>query len=272
MEKQCLPRHLGRKGKRKKPIVKAVLSVACLLMLVALNGSAIGRYQHEFNSEGSFRAKEFYFTSDFLDGSTHILAPGSTEVEFTLGNHSDELRCSEMDIDYVVTIAPDDGSPAVGVTVSNDSGTLAKNVKSDKTVAVSGLQLGNTYVVTAVGTGGYKETLTAKIKVLPVESVVYKYLDTTNSEYVLLTVWAQGYEGNVEITPPAGLIPDNTDPVMKTAQTGAASITDSTSFLNTGSSADGYASHTYRFFGGDVTAEDFTVTYGSETATEKEPR
>lgn len=270
MGKRHIPRRLSRKETWKRVGVIAAVPAACLLLLALLVGTVIARYQREFSSDGSAKAQNFYFTSDFLDGGIHTLAAGSTEVKFTLGNHADELRFSEVNINYTVTVSPAEGGTAP--TVTGDSGTLTKGQRSDATVTISGLVPGGTYTVTATGTGGYQETLTATINVLSGDAVVYKYLDTTHSEYVLLTVWAQGYTGSVTITPAAGknLIPDNTDPRMVDVQTGAA-ITDTASF---DTSTSGYASHTYRFFGSGVTAADFTVTYGdggSKTAEEKNP-
>lgn len=255
----------------KKKYVFAALA-ASLVLIVILVGTAIGRYQRQFRSEGSVRAKEFYFTSDFLNGGTYTLAPESTEesaeVTFSLGNHADDLRYSEVEIAYTVTVKNTDGTAADGVTVEyGDPGQkLPCDGIRDHEVTLRNLQSGQRYLVEATGTGGYEQTLTATIEVLSTKPVVYKYLDTTSREYVLLTVWAQGYQGNVTITPPAGLIPDNTDPVMETAKTGA-SITDTTSF-HTGS----YSSHTYRFFGSGVKVADFTVTYDNgKAATENKP-
>lgn len=250
----------------KKKYMFAGMAV-CVVLLVALIGTAIGRYQRQIRSEGYVKAKEFYFTSDFLDGRTHTVTPEGTAAAFTftLGNHADDLRFSEVDITYEVKVTPGDG---VTVEYHNTEKKLANGEKHDDNVTVKGLTPGETYTVTATGTGGYQKTLTATVKVLSTEPKVYKYLDTTSSEYVLLTVWTQGYQGSVTITPPpaGGLIPDNTDPVMNSVQTNA-EFTDADSFTD-----NGYSSHTYRFFGRGVTAADFTVTYDSgKTAEVKEP-
>lgn len=260
-------RHMRSKAKRANVAV-AALSV-CLVLLVILIGAAIGRYQRQFKSDGSVKALDFYFTSNLLDGGIHTLSAGSDKVEFTLGNHADELRYSEVDIAYVVTVTPADN---VKVEYGSASQRFTLGTKQDDKVTISGLKPG-TYTVKAEGIGsnkegaaGYKETLTATIEVPEPEQAVYQYLDTTNSEYVLLTVWSQGYQGTVTITPPASLIPDNTDRVMETAKTGDA-ITDAASFQSSG-----YCSHTYRFFGSGVTAENFTVTYNNgQIATVKAP-
>ncbi len=197
---------LGRKAKKNPAGIAVAALAVSLVLLVVLISTAIGRYQHELSSEGSVRAKEFYFTSDFLDGKTHTLAPGSIEVSFTLGNHADELRFSEMDIAYEVTVTPGDG-----LTLERSSGTLTKNVKSDSAVTIKGLQPGKTYTVTATGTGGYSKTLTATINVLPGGGNLYYHLES--GEYTLLTVWNEGNTaGGVTITYTG--IPDNTNPNM----------------------------------------------------------
>ncbi len=262
-------RHISGNRRNKAKSVGAAALAGCFVLLVILIGAAVGRYRHQFSSDSSVKALDFYFTSDLLDGGTHTLAPGSQKVEFTLGNHADDLRCSGVNIAYAVTVTPAEN---VKVEYGNADQKLNFGANQDDTVTLSDLEPG-TYTVKAQGTGsnqegadGYQMTLTATIVVPEPELAVYKYLDTTNSEYVLLTVWSQGYQGAVTITSPAGLIPDNTDLVMKDAQTGGA-FTDTASFRDSG-----YCSHTYRFFGSGVTAEDFTVTYdGGQTATVKAP-
>lgn len=268
MAKRYIPGHLNRRAKKNSAGAAAVTLAAGIALLAVLIGATFGKYLHQLRSEGSVRAQEFYFTSDFLDGGTHTLAPGSTAMSFTLGNYADELRFSEMDITYEVTVTPVDDATTPNVQYVNTEKKLSKGVRQDNTVTITGLTSGKTYTITATGRGGYEQSLTATVVVLAQEPVVYKYLDTTNSEYVLLTVWAQGYQGDVTIAPPAGLIPDNTDLVMALVKTGDASFTDTTSFKD-----NDYCSHTYRFFGSGVTADHFTVTYGdSKTAEVEAPR
>ncbi len=221
---------------QKKRLGAAALGV-CLVLLVALIGAAIARYQRAFRSEGSVRAQEFYFTSDFLDGGTHTLAPGSTSVTFTLGNHADELRFSEMDITYEVTVNN-------GATVEQPNGTLAKNTKADAAITISNLQAG-TYTVTAVGTGGYSKTLTATI-VVPAETAqLYQHQDSVPGEYLLLTVWNEGDKpGTVTVTYTG--IPDNTNPNMTDWRTNSTQTV----------TLEPHTSKVFRFFGGTVTVKD----------------
>ncbi len=225
-----------RNGKGNKKLLGTAVLGVCLVMLVVLIGAAIGRYQHQFRSGGSVRAKEFYFTSDFLDGETHTLAPDSTSVTFKLGNHADELRISEVDIAYTVTVNN-------GATVTPASGTLTAGVTgTDAKITITGLQSGETYTVTAVGKGGYTKTLTATIKVLEEAARPYYHIDTVPGEYILLTVWN---EGSVEktVTIQYTGIPDNTNPNMTNWTTGETKdIT-----------IDPHESKVFRFFDGTVT-------------------
>ncbi len=271
MGKRHVPKYLRHKAKKKRRVDAASVALTvCLVLLVVTIGAVVGKYLHQYYSESSVGAMKFYFTSDLLDGGIHTLAPGSQEVEFKLSNHADDLRYSEVDITYEVTIKPaDDGTPADGGTVVYGDGEtkLVHGGIDDNKVTLTNLKPG-TYTVEARTIGGYQKTLTATLVVQGPESSVYKYLEAYGSEYVLLTVWAQGYKGTVTITPPTGLIPDNTDAAMKNAKTGEVITVDSSLQGN------GYWSHTYRFFCGTetpVTAESFAVTYGSQTATVKAP-
>lgn len=166
-------------------------------------GMLVAKYLNKKTSDGLVKAKDFYFTSNLLNGKEHTLAIDSTSFTFTLGNHEDDLRYSEVDISYEVTV--DNGA----TVTSGGSGTLAKDVISDAEVTVSNLQPG-TYHIKAVGTGGYSKTLTATIVVPEKETKLYYHVDGSAGEYTLLTVWNEGdKEGSVTVEYTG--IPDNTN-------------------------------------------------------------
>lgn len=137
MGKRHIPRHLSRRTKKKSVGATVAVLAVCFVLSSILIGAVIGRYQHQLRSDGSVRAREFYFTSDFLDGGTHALAPETTQVSFTLGNHADDLRFSEVDITYEVTVTPTD-SGATGVTVEygNAEKKLTQGKEQDDTVTI----------------------------------------------------------------------------------------------------------------------------------------
>lgn len=166
-------------------------------------GVLVAKYLNEKTSDGLVKAKNFYFTSNLLDGKEHTVATDSTSFTFTLGNHEDDLRYSEVDISYEVTV--DNGA----TVTSGGIGTLAKDVISDAEVTVSNLQPG-TYNIKAVGTGGYSKTLTATIVVPDKETKLYYHIDGSAGEYTVLTLWNEGdEEGSVTVEYTG--IPDNTN-------------------------------------------------------------
>lgn len=246
MGKRYIPRHVKPRAKKNRAgVAMAALAVSFVLLLVLIS-TVIGKYQHQLDSDGYVRALEFYFTSDFLDGKTHRLAPGSTEVSFTLGNHADELRYSEMDITYDVTVEPVGATTSESLTVEQGSGTLVGNKKDDINVTIKGLKSGS-YTVTAVGKGGYSKTLKATIVVPAQSAQLYEYQEKVTGEYILLTVWNEGDEaGNVTISYTG--IPDNTNPNM-------------TAWTTNGSQKVTIAPHeskVFRFFTGEVTVTGAT--------------
>jgi len=183
------------------------LAVAVFLSICALTaGTVLAKYLSERSSDGLIGSKEFYFASDLLDGKEHTLAPDSKSVTFTLTNHEDELRYSEVEITYTVSVKDEVGTESQTVT-----GTLAAGEKRDQSVTVN-LQPGKN-TITVIGNGGYTKMLTATIVVPNVESRLYYYVDKSVSDYILLTVWNEGDEkGAVTVTYTG--IPDNTNPNM----------------------------------------------------------
>ncbi len=220
----------NHRGKR-TGLIAGAIGLCFVLLLV---GAVIAKYRQQLHSDSAVRAKEFYFTSDFLDGGTHTLAPGSTSVTFTLGNHADELRISEVDIQYTVTVDN-------GAAVAPANGTLTKDAKADATITISDLQPG-TYTVKAVGTGGYSQTLTATIVVLAEAAKPYYHIENVPGEYILLTVWNEGNEAkNVTIAYTG--IPDNTNPNMTDWTTNGSRLV----------TIEPHESKVFRFFSGTVT-------------------
>ncbi len=249
MGKRHIPKNLRSKAKKKSMCIAAATFAVCFVMLLLCVpiGGVFGKYQRQIYSDGWTKAQDFYFTSNLLDGGTHTLAPRSTEVTFTLSNHADDLRYSEMDIKYEVTVTPDSVDGAA-VTVNPGSGKLMTDDVRDVNVTISDLEAG-TYTVTAVGTGGYSKTLTAEIVVLPEEANLYYYLENTG-EYILLTVWNEGDEQGTVTIQYTG-IPDNTNPNMTDWKTDEGSGGKNVTLTH-------HESKVFRFFGGTVTVTGAT--------------
>lgn len=230
-----------------------LVSLAAAVVLTACAvGGIYAKYVYDRDRFGLVATPNFYFQSDLLsaDGAEYKLNSGTKAITFTLTNSADDLRFSDEEISYTVT--SDGGSLSVG------AGTLEKGEKRTVTVTLTGLEDGKTYTVTAVGTAGFEETLTATFTVQSDAHAVYMHTDTSNPAFVVLTVWTKDLAGTVTVTIPEGLIPDNTDPNMRDLTTGEESFA---------FTLDKYSSASYRFFVGtwDKTTP-FGVTLNGEPA------
>ncbi len=238
-------RYIPARGRKKLKIGKDKVIIFTLVVVLSLCSLTVGmlvaKYLNEKSSDGLVRAYNFYFTSNLLDGKEHKLAPGSTEITFTLGNHADDLRYSEVDIEYTVTV--DNGAT---VETGKETGKLEKGDIKDAEVTISNLTPG-TYNITAVGKGGYTKTLTATIVVPTAVTSIY-YNTEAFDDYTLLTIWNEGdEEGNVTVTYTG--IPDNTNPDMQTWTTNSSGTL----------TIAPHASKVLRFFG----ETDFTTISGA---------
>lgn len=270
--------HTGAKrpGEKRGQIPKSwivAFAIAGILLLSAQCGGLYAKYMQSQERTATVLARDFYFTSDYLRDTEEPMkrytlnAPVSppntsntTSVTITLNNFADALRASEMDTCYTVSVKdardPTGGDlttvqvkDAQGGVLAGNSGTIPAGGTAE--VTIEGLAAGEKYLVTVTGEGGkdgsqrgYLETLQATFEVAPKDTAVYMHVDDSDPEnnYVILTVWTKNVIGNAVISIPENLIPDNTDPVMATAQTGSGTFTDAVSFQNA------YASHSYRFF------------------------
>ena len=255
---------------------KRNIFLACGLLLVALisyaGGTTYGKYVHQESGSGVVAAKEFYFTSDYLkpvnENAAYTLNPGTTSITFQLRNYADALRSAEDDVVYTVSVDDGDQDSENNATISSGSGTIKNNACNYVPITLSNLKAEKTYTVTAIGTAGYQETLSATFTVAQAEAVVYKYVEQTN-EYVLLTVWTENISGAVTLSAPAGLIPDSTDELLDEIYNYEDSTYKAISDAPIGTLAI-YSSHTYRFFKEETsqnyTADSFTVKVGTTEA------
>lgn len=255
------------KHKRRHTPIRPTLLIAVGLLLLLAIGGVFAKYVWNNGGRNLLSAKAFYFTSDLLASKSekYVLNSTATEMSFTLGNNADKLRYSDDTINYSITLECKSGENKA--VLSRTSGTLVGNKVSTTEITVTGLEKGKTYLITATGEAGYKQTLSAEITVSSDNENIFKYLDTSNDAYVLLTIWTENVDGIMTIeVQKAGLIPDNTDPVLETvynykdgsytAMTGSDAITDEDNYQSK------YSSYTYRFFrnvSGTYSASDFDV-------------
>jgi len=228
--------------------VLAGIAAGMAVLTAGMTWGAVAKYTHQSQRTGLVRAKEFYFTSDYLmpTSNTVYTLNGDDSVTFELRNY-DGLLKSELDITYEVSVSG-------GATLTlNGDGKLTRDEEKES-VTVSGMTPGNSYTVTAVGRNGYEKTLYATFTVKkPNEGIFYNTKRV--GDYVLVTVWTENATASdIVVSVPDGFIPDATDKALETytAGTGTVSMAD----------LGAYQSRSYRFFtaGGDINA--ITVTAG----------
>lgn len=195
----------------------SVLLIA-LAFAVSMCALVWAKYISQEKKDTVVAAQAFYFESDLLteDGATYTLAPGTTQIDIVLKNYADELRVSDVDIDYEVTVTGQ----------AKQTGKLGAVNKANETIHITGLT-NDIYEVVATAIAPYTKTLKATF-VIPATTggVYYSVSDAANSPVLRLTVWTEDYSGNVSISwSGTSVSPDNTDPLLANA-TGTSTTVD----------------------------------------------
>jgi hypothetical protein len=242
----------GKYEHKHSHIRKRTIIITVLIVLLFTVGGVFAKYIYNSGGMGLLSAKEFYFTSNLLTENTakYVLNSQTTEISFALGNNADKLRFSQDDIKYSITVGCKSGDsyPEENIIYADSEQVLSGGSVDTTSITLKGLTMGETYTVTATGKAGYKQTLKAEFTVSDKEENVHMHLDTSNDAFVLLTVWTHNMTGPLTVITPAGLIPDNTDPILRKVynysgtEYGAVQFTDNTNFT------EAYSSYTYRFF------------------------
>jgi len=242
----------GKYEHKHSHIRKRTIIITVLIVLLFTVGGVFAKYIYNSGGMGLLSAKEFYFTSNLLTENTakYVLNSKTTEISFALGNNADKLRFSQDDIKYSITVGCKSGDsyPEENIKYADSEQVLSGGSVDTTSITLKGLTMGETYTVTATGKAGYKQTLKAEFTVSDKEENVHMHLDTSNDAFVLLTVWTHNMTGPLTVITPAGLIPDNTDPILRKVynysgtEYGAVQFTDNTNFT------EAYSSYTYRFF------------------------
>ena len=158
------------------------------------------------------------FESDLLFDNTNPVAYiydiGNDKITFNLKNNEDDLRSSEVDIEYEVYITDIYGNPVIdksGNLIESLKGTLKKDLIDSDELSFENLPEGN-YIITAESTKPYAKKLQGSFSLKESkEEIEYWVNDSVGSPLVLLTVNTQDFEGNCLIKWEDGLAPDITD-------------------------------------------------------------
>ena len=252
----------------KRTIIILIAVLAALLL--ASVGAVVAKYVNERKGDRFLSSKAFYFESNYLTANNKTYSLNSTQnsVEIELYNFENEWRVSEVDTAYTVKVSSADTEFLLdGESLTEKTYSAAKNVQTTTTVYLTNLKPGASYEVTVVANGGYTKTLKATFTVRETADGFYMNVTETSS-YVLLTVFTENASGEVSVSFPEGLIPDNTDATLKSIDKNyidgeykAGSFT---------FNIEAYSSRSFRFFKAtNYASGDFTVTLDGELAEQK---
>lgn len=243
----------ARIGKRRIIIVSACLLVLCI-------GAVVAKYIHLLGEpKDTVTAKAFYFESSLLNGETHTFpatkSDNTADISFSIKNHTDALRYSEVDIEYAVTVyCVTDGCDLTldGSNSSGVSGTISKNSCGDATVTLKKLEAGKTYLVTATTENSYYASISGTVKISGSEVSLFASL-ADKGEFIELTVWTEKFiDGAYTLSWCGGLIPDSINSTLPLPDTYSESVYAAGELAV--SCVGEYCSYVYRFYKTDLSA------------------
>lgn len=246
---------MKEKWRYEKKISNKFNIILLVVLTIVLVGTTVAKFIFEENFETAYKANNFYFNSDLLsvpeENLEYVYPRGLDEISFSLINYDDSLRISEINYDYIVNLEKDNE------IIDTKTGTLLKNQMSSETIKFDGLSVGE-YLVTAKVESPYKKILTAKFSLLEEDENIEYVVNTSEETYIVeVKVTTKEYNGNISITYPEGVVPDNTDVKI---ENGASSNTIKSVFEKD-------SSYTFVFLKNDKTdiyaKEDFSVERSS---------
>lgn len=208
-----------RKLHRKRKWHLSLIAGGVALGLLISVGYAAAKYVSEYEKDGLYVAKSFYFESDLLKAPasngvypSYTLQSGVDEITFVLKNYTDALRISEANISYTITV---EKNGSVLSEKKQESVLAMEDLESS--VTISDLTAG-TYTVTAIATAPYTSVLKADFTIVSINrDIEYSVSDDEESPVLYLTVTTNDYKGEIFIQFPENVYPDNTDEKMKDA-------------------------------------------------------
>ena len=219
-----------KKHQKNKYNIKTEFNLNKLLIIlipVALIGVTAAKYVKESSVEIIYEAKNFYFESYVLSNNTdpraYTYEIGNDTISFDLKNNIDDLRASEVDIEFVATITDIQGNTVQdknGEIVNEQTGTLYSSSIDSQEIEFKNLPSGN-YLITAKAVTPYEKTLTATFVLTEKdEEIRYEVHDTVNSPILQLTIITEDYSGDLQINWEKGVAPDSTNSKFTSVDTG----------------------------------------------------
>lgn len=236
------------KGDKKKTTTGIWFLLLGAIIISGMFAGGVAKYAHQESKDTEGSSAQFYFTSNYLmeEGKEYTLSANTTKLNIELRNFADNLRRSDTDISYSYSVRKD------GKEIAKDvSGSITKNEEAGTTsdITLDNMSAG-TYEVTVTTKSPYKKTLTGTF-IIPKanEDISYTVNDSTGSPYILLTISAKTYNGNIKISWPGGVIPDSTQQAFEKSNTWNGNAYTAGTITT---EVKSYSSYTYQFFKTDT--------------------
>lgn len=207
--------------KNKKKVSLNFNTILLIVIPLVVIGGALAKYIYQNSNDALYEARAFYFESDLLSDNTspklYKFQTGQDSISFELRNNIDDLRWSDVDIEFVVSISDTQGKEVKdknGQAVQSITKKLSNKAISKQNIEFTNLNAGS-YVVEAKTTKPYEKILQATFVLTEKNDYInYRVNDSQNSPVTQLTIITEDYSGNIKITWPEGLAPDNTQQML----------------------------------------------------------
>lgn len=195
-------------------------AILVMFLLIIMTSVVMAKYVANHGKESLYVAENFYFESDLLNSDTNIKTytyqKGKNNIQILLKNNIDDLRYSDVDIDYTVRITDLNGNEVK----DSITGVLEKGSIKSQTINFENLPTGS-YTIIATATAPYEKTLKANFVIEEKNAMVsYDIVDVENSSVAQLIITTNDYNGNLKITWPNGVAPDSTNNYFADVNTG----------------------------------------------------
>lgn len=216
---------MRKKDKQPRKIKKLPILPIIFITLLML-GVTLAQYIGGDHNEDVFQTGSFYFESTVLkeeDPPIYEYEKGVDSISIDLNNFVDELRNSELNIDYTVSLTDSNGNTMTDVngnTIDDKTGVLPKDRRYTENIEFKNLKSG-TYTVTANAIGPFRKTLKANFVITQRDDEIkYSVSDIIGSAILQLTISTQDYSGDVQINWPEGVSPDSSESKFQNVNSG----------------------------------------------------
>lgn len=222
-----IEKNVNRNSEKIKSFLFIIAIILVTIVITIIVQNAFAKFKsNNVTQTQVYEAKSFYLESDLLkeeNSETYTLKKGEDAITIKLKNNVDNLRYSDVEINYVVKITTMDGKAVVdksGNIVDNKTGILSNNEIEEQEIKFINLPEGN-YKVVAESVLPYVKKLQANFSVVNSnKNISYVVNDSKGSPVMRLTVKSNDYTGNIKIGWSKGLAADSSDGKFKDANSG----------------------------------------------------